>query len=385
MTEPHESSPSPRRRADGPDRSRRRARAPTCDAGSPSTPKELPPKWFYDDRGCELFDAITRLPEYYPTERERAILRAEAAVDRRGVRRRHAGRARLGHVGQDPRAARRRWPRRGQLSRASCPSRSARRRCAPRPRPSATSTPASTSTPWSATSSATSATSPAAARRLIAFLGGTIGNFAPAERKRFLADLADGMSAGRPLPARHRSGQGRRPARGRLRRRAGRDRRVQPQRAARGQPRARRRLRRRRGSPTWPASTATTSGSRCGCGRWPTRRCTIGALHLDVDVRRGRGDAHRDQRQVPPTRHRGRAGRRRPAPRALDDRSRRRLRPQPVGARVALAHRGATPRLHASISAYPSGRCSTSALMRSRVVRMPLRLVLPRAHPSSAQ
>ncbi len=42
------------------------------------TPKDLPPKWFYDDRGCELFDAITRLPEYYPTERERTILEHEA-------------------------------------------------------------------------------------------------------------------------------------------------------------------------------------------------------------------------------------------------------------------------------------------------------------------
>ncbi len=46
--------------------------------GLQASPKELPPKWFYDDRGCELFDAITRLPEYYPTERERGILRAEA-------------------------------------------------------------------------------------------------------------------------------------------------------------------------------------------------------------------------------------------------------------------------------------------------------------------
>ena len=47
--------------------------------GLTAQPKELPPKWFYDDRGCELFDAITRLPEYYPTETERAILRANAA------------------------------------------------------------------------------------------------------------------------------------------------------------------------------------------------------------------------------------------------------------------------------------------------------------------
>ncbi|HEX7291772.1 MAG TPA: L-histidine N(alpha)-methyltransferase [Conexibacter sp.] len=40
--------------------------------------KELPPKHFYDDRGCELFDRITELPEYYPTRAERAILQAEA-------------------------------------------------------------------------------------------------------------------------------------------------------------------------------------------------------------------------------------------------------------------------------------------------------------------
>lgn len=39
----------------------------------------LSPKWFYDDLGSVLFDAITRLPEYYPTSRERAILAARAA------------------------------------------------------------------------------------------------------------------------------------------------------------------------------------------------------------------------------------------------------------------------------------------------------------------
>ena len=43
-------------------------------AGLTTTPKTLPPKWFYDKRGSELFDAITRLPEYYPTRRERSIL-----------------------------------------------------------------------------------------------------------------------------------------------------------------------------------------------------------------------------------------------------------------------------------------------------------------------
>lgn len=36
--------------------------------------KELPPKYFYDERGSELFEEITRLPEYYPTRTERALL-----------------------------------------------------------------------------------------------------------------------------------------------------------------------------------------------------------------------------------------------------------------------------------------------------------------------
>lgn len=41
-------------------------------------PKTLPPKWFYDARGSELFEEITRLPEYYPTRAEREILAARA-------------------------------------------------------------------------------------------------------------------------------------------------------------------------------------------------------------------------------------------------------------------------------------------------------------------
>ncbi|MFJ3974067.1 L-histidine N(alpha)-methyltransferase [Streptomyces sp. NPDC090021] len=42
--------------------------------GLTHTPKVLPPKWFYDARGSELFEEITRLPEYYPTRAEREIL-----------------------------------------------------------------------------------------------------------------------------------------------------------------------------------------------------------------------------------------------------------------------------------------------------------------------
>jgi L-histidine Nalpha-methyltransferase len=40
--------------------------------------KELPPKHFYDTRGAELFDRICELPEYYPTRAERAILDDQA-------------------------------------------------------------------------------------------------------------------------------------------------------------------------------------------------------------------------------------------------------------------------------------------------------------------
>ncbi len=47
--------------------------------GLTSSPKWLPPKWFYDDRGSELFDTITRLPEYYPTRCERQILAQHAS------------------------------------------------------------------------------------------------------------------------------------------------------------------------------------------------------------------------------------------------------------------------------------------------------------------
>ncbi|MFJ2237370.1 L-histidine N(alpha)-methyltransferase [Streptomyces sp. NPDC087859] len=47
--------------------------------GLTRTPKTLPPKWFYDAHGSELFDRITELPEYYPTRAEREILVARAA------------------------------------------------------------------------------------------------------------------------------------------------------------------------------------------------------------------------------------------------------------------------------------------------------------------
>jgi L-histidine Nalpha-methyltransferase len=48
--------------------------------------KELPPKYFYDARGSELFDRITTLPEYYPTRCERSILNRHAPAIVKGAR-----------------------------------------------------------------------------------------------------------------------------------------------------------------------------------------------------------------------------------------------------------------------------------------------------------
>ncbi|HYH52245.1 MAG TPA: L-histidine N(alpha)-methyltransferase [Acidimicrobiia bacterium] len=55
--------------------------------GLQATPKELPSKYFYDEEGSQLFDAITRLPEYYPTRTERSILveRAQEIAARSGA------------------------------------------------------------------------------------------------------------------------------------------------------------------------------------------------------------------------------------------------------------------------------------------------------------
>jgi L-histidine N-alpha-methyltransferase len=48
-------------------------------AGLSAEPKELSPKYFYDERGSQLFERITELPEYYPTRAERSILAERSA------------------------------------------------------------------------------------------------------------------------------------------------------------------------------------------------------------------------------------------------------------------------------------------------------------------
>lgn len=61
-----------------PEEVRRQMRADAL-TGLQGTEKSIPPVWFYDERGSRLFEVITQLPEYYPTRAERALLEEHAA------------------------------------------------------------------------------------------------------------------------------------------------------------------------------------------------------------------------------------------------------------------------------------------------------------------
>lgn len=68
-----------RRAAEAADQ-RRQAILAEVSEGLSRTPRELPPKYFYDERGSQLFEDITRLNEYYLTRAEREILLARAGA-----------------------------------------------------------------------------------------------------------------------------------------------------------------------------------------------------------------------------------------------------------------------------------------------------------------
>jgi L-histidine N-alpha-methyltransferase len=165
--------------------------------GLSSTPRELPPKWFYDDHGCDLFDQITRLPEYYPTETERGILRAEA--DAIVATSTADTLVELGSGTSDKtRTLLDAFQRAGTL-----------RRFIPFEVNEATVRAASdqiaAAYPGIAVHAVVGdferhlAAIPQEGRRMVAFLGSTIGNFAPHERKQFLSEVADNLRPGDSL------------------------------------------------------------------------------------------------------------------------------------------------------------------------------------------
>ena len=160
--------------------------------GLQSIPKDIPPKWFYDTRGSQLFDDITRLPEYYPTRRERAILleRAPAIATITGA----GTLVELGSSTSDKtrilldalRAA-------GTIT-----------RFVPFDVSEQTLRDAAAAVQRDYPGLAVHAvvgdfehhlgTIPGGGRRIVAFLGGTIGNLLPAARAEFLLDIAKGLA-----------------------------------------------------------------------------------------------------------------------------------------------------------------------------------------------
>jgi L-histidine Nalpha-methyltransferase len=159
--------------------------------------KELPPKHLYDGRGAKLFDLICELPEYYPTRTERAILNryADAIVRRTGM-------AELVELGSGTAAKTRvlldAMDRAGTLRRyvpfdvaeqtmrdcatalaAEYPQLAIHGIVGDFERHLQTVPPPEPGHP-----------------RVVAFLGGTIGNFTPGARRRFLRELAALLSPG---------------------------------------------------------------------------------------------------------------------------------------------------------------------------------------------
>ncbi|WP_217248928.1 L-histidine N(alpha)-methyltransferase [Streptomyces sp. AC602_WCS936] len=166
-------------------------------AGLTSAPKWLPPKWFYDARGSELFEEITALPEYYPTRAEREIL-----VDRAGEIAAATGARTLVELGSGSSEKTRvlldalteRTGLRGYVPvdvSESALTQAGQALVAERPDLQVHALIADF------TSGLTLPETPGP--RLVAFLGGTIGNLLPEERAAFLTAVRDLLSPGDAL------------------------------------------------------------------------------------------------------------------------------------------------------------------------------------------
>ncbi|OBI57279.1 L-histidine N(alpha)-methyltransferase [Mycobacterium sp. E787] len=165
--------------------------------GLQQTPKTLPPKWFYDSVGSDLFDQITRLPEYYPTRAEAEILR-----DRSGDVAAASGADTLVELGAGTSEKTR------QLLDA-LRDRGALRGFVPfdvdESVLSATATAIQREYPGIEINAVCGDFEehlneiPDGGRRLFVFLGSTIGNLTPGPRAEFLATLADVMRPGDSL------------------------------------------------------------------------------------------------------------------------------------------------------------------------------------------
>lgn len=163
-------------------------------AGLTDAPRSLPAKWLYDERGSQLFDEITKLDEYYPFRREREILRDRAheivaASEADTLVELGSGTSEKSRVLLDAMQAT------GQLRRY---------------------VPFDVSEEMLRLASVDVAEdypgvevhgivgdfdrhiplAPIEGRGMVAFLGGTVGNFEPAKRAKFLADVHEALDSG---------------------------------------------------------------------------------------------------------------------------------------------------------------------------------------------
>lgn len=166
-------------------------------SGLASRPRQLPPKWFYDERGCALFEEITRLPEYYLTRAEAAVL-AERAPEIAEM----SAADTLVELGSGT-------SEKTRLLLDSLAGRDQLRRIVAfdvsEPTIEQATTELAAEYPGAEVVGVVGdfhvhlGLLPAAGRRLVVFLGSTIGNLEPLERKRFLAELSAGMAPGDAL------------------------------------------------------------------------------------------------------------------------------------------------------------------------------------------
>jgi L-histidine N-alpha-methyltransferase len=165
--------------------------------GLRATPKSIPPVWFYDERGSQLFEEITRLPEYYPTRAERHLLELNAPT--------------IAELSKADTLV--------ELGAGACDKTRVLLSALRQFGTLATYVPFDVSDEFlrDAASTLSSEYDPLAVhlvigdfsehlseiptdgRRMIAFLGGTIGNLDPTARERFLFDLNCTMSSGDSL------------------------------------------------------------------------------------------------------------------------------------------------------------------------------------------
>jgi L-histidine N-alpha-methyltransferase len=175
-----------------PDDVRQRMRADAI-RGLQAAHKSIPPVWFYDERGSQLFEQITHLPEYYPTRAERHLLELHAPT--------------IGELSKADTLV--------ELGAGACDKTRVLLSALQQLGTLATYVPFDVSDEFlrDAASMLSSEYDPLAVhlvigdfsehlaeipvdgRRMIAFLGGTIGNFDPTERARFLFDLNCTMSS----------------------------------------------------------------------------------------------------------------------------------------------------------------------------------------------